>query len=192
VAAVVCATMPLWAAVIASLTGERPSPREWLGLAVGFAGVVVLVGGAWRGGDPLYFGLLVLSPLSWACGSILSRRLRGPGGAGGSAMQMITGGIALAIVALVRGERIPASAPLDAWLAVLYLMVAGSLVAFSAYGWLLRNARPAVATSYAYVNPAIAVVVGAIVGGEMLGGTTIAATGLIVGAVALVVTGRRR
>jgi drug/metabolite transporter (DMT)-like permease len=187
VAAVVCATMPLWAAVIASATGERPSLREWLGLAIGFGGVVVLVGGAWKGGDPLYFVLLVLSPLSWAAGSMRSRKLRGPGGVAGSAMQMTTGGIALLLVALVRGERIPANAPTDAWIAVAYLMVFGSLVAFSAYGWLLRNARPAVATSYAYVNPAVAVVLGAIVGGEVLGLTTILATALIVAAVALVV-----
>ena len=191
VAAVVCATMPLWAAVIASLIGERPSVREWLGLGVGFAGVVVLVGGAWKAADPLYFALLVLSPFSWAVGSMLTRRLPGPGGASGSAMQMVTGGIALLLVALVRGERFPDDAPVDAWIAVAYLMVFGSLVAFSAYGWLLRNARPAVATSYAYVNPALAVLVGAVVGGETLGFTTIAATGLIVGAVALVVTGRR-
>jgi drug/metabolite transporter (DMT)-like permease len=192
VAAVVCATMPLWAAVIASITGERPSLREWLGLAVGFGGVVVLVGGAWRGGDPAYFVLLMLSPLCWACGSILSRRLRGPGGAAGSAMQMVTGGLALLLVALIRGERFPASAPTSAWIAVAYLMVFGSLVAFSAYGWLLRNARPAVATSYAYVNPAIAVLMGAVIGGEALGLTTILATAIIVAAVALVVTGRRK
>jgi drug/metabolite transporter (DMT)-like permease len=192
IAAVVCATMPLWAAVAASATGERPTGREWLGLGVGFAGVVVLIGGSWKGGDPLYFTLLVLSPLSWAIGSILARRLPGPGGASGPALQMITGGIALLLVALVRGERFPESAPLDAWLAVAYLMVFGSLVAFSAYGWLLRNARPAVATSYAYVNPALAVLIGAVIGGEALGFTTVAATALIVGAVALVVTGKRR
>jgi drug/metabolite transporter (DMT)-like permease len=193
IAAVVCATMPLWTAVISALTGDRPSRREWLGLAVGFAGVVVLVGGAWHGVDPAYFAVLVLSPLCWACGSILAaRKLRGPGGVAGSAMQMISGGIALAAVALVRGERLPSSAPTDAWIAVAYLMVAGSLVAFSAFGWLLRNARPAVATSYAYVNPAIAVVIGAAIGGETLGVSEIAAAGVIIFAVALITTGQSR
>src|SRR5688572_6657303 len=83
-----------------------------------FIGGVVLIGGSWKGGDPLYFTLLVLSPLSWAIGSILARRLPGPGGASGSALQMLTGGIALLLVALVRGERFPEAAPLDAWLAV--------------------------------------------------------------------------
>jgi drug/metabolite transporter (DMT)-like permease len=191
VAAVVCATMPLWTAVLASLLGERPSGREWLGLAVGFAGVVVLVGAAWHGGDTLHLVLLILSPLSWACGSMLARRLPLPGGAAGSAAQMVTGGVALAAVALARGETVPAHASTGAWLALGYLVVFGSLIAFTAFGWLLRNTRPAVATSYAYVNPAIAVVVGALIGGETIGAGTAIGAGLIVGAVALVITARR-
>ena len=190
VAAVVCATMPLWTAVIATVVGERPSGREWLGLVVGFAGVVVLVGGATVTGDPLHLVLLILAPLAWAAGSILSRRVRGPGGLASTGLQMATGGLALVVVGFVRGERVPDAAPLDAWLALLYLIVFGSLVAFSAFAWLLRNTRPAVATSYAYVNPAIAVLIGALVGGEAIGATTLLASVLIVAAVALVVTRR--
>jgi drug/metabolite transporter (DMT)-like permease len=206
VAAVVCATMPLWTAVIASATGERSSGREWLGLVIGFAGVAVLLGGASLDGDPLHVVLLILSPLSWACGSILSRRLAvaeqssatngterpAPGGLSVSGMQMATGGVALAAVALLHGERPVIDAPAEAWLALLYLTVFGSLIAFTAFSWLLRNTRPALATSYAYVNPAIAVLLGAVLGGEAFGPTTIIATGLIVGAVALVVRASRR
>jgi drug/metabolite transporter (DMT)-like permease len=192
VAAVVCATMPLWTAVIASATGERSSGREWLGLLIGFAGVAVLLGGASLDGDPLHVAFLVLSPLAWACGSILSRRLRVPGGLSVSGMQMATGGVALAAVAMLHGERPTLDAPAEAWLALLYLTVFGSLIAFTAFTWLLRNTRPALATSYAYVNPAIAVLLGAVLGGEVLGPTTIIATGLIVGAVALVVRASRR
>jgi drug/metabolite transporter (DMT)-like permease len=191
VAAVVAATMPLWVAVLASVAGERPSGREWIGLVLGFAGVVVLLGGASLDGDPVHAGLLVLAPLSWALGSILARRLTTPAGLAVPGMQMVTGGVALAAVAFARGERPTIDAPADAWLALGYLVVFGSLVAFSAYAWLLRNARPAVATSYAYVNPVIAVMIGGIMGGELLDATTILATGLIVGAVALVVTSRR-
>jgi drug/metabolite transporter (DMT)-like permease len=191
VAAVVCATMPLWTAVIASVLGERPSGREWLGLACGFAGVVVLVGAAWHGADPAHLVLLILSPFCWACGSMLSRRLPGAPGAAGSALQMVTGGVALTIVALIRGEAFSVDAPANSWIALAYLIVFGSLIGFTAFGWLLRNTRPAVATSYAYVNPAIAVAVGAVVGGETIGAGTLVGAGLIVGAVALVVTRKR-
>ena len=123
---------------------------------------------------------------------LLDVRMPGPSGLNTSAMQMILGGVAVGVIALVRGERIPLDAPAEAWLAVLYLMVAGSLIAFTAYAWLLRNTRPAVATSYAFVNPAIAVIVGAMLGGEALGVSTIAATGLIVAAVAIVIVGKSK
>lgn len=192
IAAVVCATMPLWAAVAAAVTGERPSARECLGLGLGFAGVVVLIGGVDTAGDPTHLVLLLLSPMSWGVGSIIARRMPGPSGVGTAAMQMIVGGAAVGAIALARGERIPMDAPVDAWLAVLYLMIAGSLIAFTAYAWLLRNTRPAVATSYAFVNPAIAVLVGAVLGGEVLGASTIVATGLIVAAVAIVIVGKSR
>lgn len=190
IAAVVCATMPLWAAVAAAATGERPSVREWLGLVLGFAGVVVLIGGVSADGDVVHLALLVLSPIAWGIGSIVARRMPGPSGLGTAGWQMIVGGVALAAIALARGESIPSDAPADAWLAVLYLMTFGSLIAFTAYAWLLRNTRPAVATSYAFVNPAIAVLVGALIGGEVLGASTIAATGLIIAAVAIVIVGK--
>lgn len=192
IAAVVCATMPLWTAVLATLAGERSSRREWLGLAVGFAGVVILVGGASATGEPLHYALVILSPLSWAIGSILSRRIVMPDGLTAAGAQMLTGGLAMTIVSLALGETWPTTQPADSWLALAYLVVFGSLVGFTAFAWLLRNTRPALATSYAYVNPALAVLVGTAFGGEALGVSTIAATGLIVAAVALVVTGKRR
>jgi drug/metabolite transporter (DMT)-like permease len=192
VGAVVCATMPLWAALIASATGERAGAREWFGLAVGFAGVVVLMGGVSVGGDPVHMILLVLSPVAWAGGSILMRRLPLPPGGISAGLPMVTGGVALGVVALARGEWFVAAAPLGAWLALLYLAVFGSLIAFSAFDWLLHHTRPAVATSYAYVNPAIAVLIGGAIGGEVLGLSTLVATGLIIAAVALVVTARKK
>ena len=191
VGAVVCATMPLWAAVIASATGERAGAREWLGLAVGFAGVVVLMGGVSVGGDPVHMILLILSPVAWAAGSILSRRLPLPGAGISAALPMVTGGVALGVVALLRGEHFVAGAPAEAWIALVYLAIFGSLIAFTAFHWLLHHTRPAVATSYAYVNPAIAVLIGAALGGEVLGPSTLIATGLIIAAVALVVTAKK-
>lgn len=191
IAAVVCATMPLWMALFALTTGERPRTREWIGLGVGFAGVVVLSGGAELRADPVAGAVLLCSPVAWAAGSLLARRLPLPSGLMAAAAEMLAGGALLFIVSAVRGERWPAEAPLDAMLALAYLIVFGSLVAFSAYSWLLRNARPAVATSYAYVNPALAVLLGAALGAESIGWTTALATPLIVGAVAIIVLGKR-
>jgi drug/metabolite transporter (DMT)-like permease len=187
-AAVVCAMMPLWMGVLAAVTGERPSRREWLSLIAGFVGVLVLMGGPSLQGEPLHILLVVLAPICWSLGSILARRHARSKQADtflASAMQMLAGGAVLAAVAMVRGERLPAYASTASWLALGYLLVFGSLVAFTAYNWLLRNARPVVATSYAYVNPILAVLIGAAVSGEALGVTTLIANVLIVGAIAL-------
>jgi drug/metabolite transporter (DMT)-like permease len=102
-----------------------------------------------------------------------------------SAMQMLSGGAVLAVAGLACSERLPAHASAHAWLAVGYLVVFGSLIGFTAYLWLLRHARPVIATSYAYVNPVLAVLIGAAVSGEALGVTTLIANVLIVGAIAL-------
>lgn len=187
-AAVVCAMMPLWTGVLAAVSGERPSRREWLSLVVGFVGVLVLMGGPSLQGEPAHIGLILLAPLCWSLGSILARRRAKSDPADtflSSAMQMLTGGAVLAVIAMLRGERLPAHASAGSWLALGYLLVFGSLVAFTAYNWLLRNARPVVATSYAYVNPILAVLMGAALSGEALGVTTVVANVLIVGAVAL-------
>jgi drug/metabolite transporter (DMT)-like permease len=192
-AAVVCATMPLWTGVLAAIAGERPSRREWWSLVVGFAGVLVLMGGPSLAGEPLHIFLVVLAPICWALGSILARRLGQSTNLDtfmSSGMQMIAGSAVLAAVAMMRGERIPLDASATAWLSLGYLFVFGSLIAFTAYNWLLRNARPVVATSYAYVNPPLAVVFGAAVSGEALGVSTLVANILIIGAIALAFTGR--
>jgi drug/metabolite transporter (DMT)-like permease len=187
-AAVVCATMPLWTGVWAALGGERSSWRDWLSLAIGFVGVLVLMGGPSLQGRPLHLALIVLSPMCWALGSVLARRQSREwriGASLASAMQMLTGGATLIAAGLVDGERLPAHAGAGSWLAVGYLLVFGSLIGFTAYNWLLRNARPVVATSYAYVNPIVAVLLGAAISGEPLGVTTLVANVLIVGAIAL-------
>ena len=100
-------------------------------------------------------------------------------------MQMLAGGVLLGIAGAIHGERVPTNASTGSWLAVAYLVVFGSLIAFTAYNWLLRNTRPTVATSYAYVNPIIAVVIGSALSGETLGVSTVIANALIVGAVML-------
>jgi drug/metabolite transporter (DMT)-like permease len=193
-AAVVCATMPLWTGVLGAISGERPTRREWLSLVVGFLGVMVLMGGPSLAGEPLHIVLIVLAPVSWALGSVLARRTGAVAKLDtfmSSAMQMIAGAVLLALGALVRGEPLPLHASAGAWLAVAYLFVFGSLLGFTAYNWLLRNSRPVVATSYAYVNPVLAVLLGAALSGEALGWTTLVANVLIVGAIALAFARRR-
>ena len=91
----------------------------------------------------------------------------------------------LGIAAAIHGERLPAHASTQSWLALAYLWCSGSVIGFTAYSWLLRNARPVVATSYAYVNPILAVLIGALLSGEPLGISTVVANALIVGAVML-------
>jgi drug/metabolite transporter (DMT)-like permease len=192
-AAVVCATMPVWTGVWAALGGERTTWRDWLSLAIGFAGVLVLMGGPSLQGRPLHLVLIVLSPMCWALGSVIARRQSREWRIGASlsaAMQMLTGGAALIVASLVDGERLPAHASAGSWLAVGYLLVFGSLIGFTAYNWLLRHARPVVATSYAYVNPILAVLIGAAISGEPLGVTTLIANALIVGAIALALVPR--
>jgi drug/metabolite transporter (DMT)-like permease len=186
-AAVVCATMPLWLALLSAATGERPRGREWAGLVIGFAGVVVLCGGADVRSQPLATLVLALAPVSWAVGSFLARRVPLPRGLAAAGAEMLAGGVVLLAVALLSGERIPVAPPASSVAALAYLIVAGSLLGFTAYAWLLANARPAVATSYAFVNPALAVVLGALVGGEPLGLATLGGTCLIVASVALIV-----
>ncbi|HUQ04004.1 MAG TPA: drug/metabolite exporter YedA [Kofleriaceae bacterium] len=192
VAAVVCATMPLWMSVFAALAGERPTVREWMGVALGLAGVVVLVSGAELSASPVFAAILLGSPLAWAAGSMLSRRLPAAPGIMAAASQQLMGGLALFLVGFGRGERLPAVWTFDAIWSVAYLVVLGSFVAFTAYSWLLKNARPALATSYAFVNPPLAVLLGAALGAEQVGTATLAATPLIVAAVVLVVVGKRK
>ncbi|MER2560376.1 MAG: drug/metabolite exporter YedA [Myxococcaceae bacterium] len=190
IAAVVCGTMPLCAAAMGPLFGERATPREWVGLIAGFAGVAVLGFGSELRAEPFYAAILCVAPVAWAAGSMLSRKLPLPKGLMSAATQMITGGAAMAFVSLAAGERVPEHIPMKVALSWVYLCVFGSLVAYSAYTYLLRATRPAVATSYSYVNPAIAVAMGALLGNEAVGPEVIVAVVLIVGATAMVVTGR--
>lgn len=186
------AVMPLWAALWSGAFGQWPTRLEWVGLAVGLTGVALLS----REGDfqASLIGtvLMVLSPILWAFGSVISSRLRLPKGLMASAAQMLTGGLAMGLVALVRGEELTEMPGLGPWLAVAYLAIFGSLFAYTAYAYLLANTRPAVATSYAYVNPVVAVVLGITLGDEVIGGWAYAGLPVILAGVALVGLAQRR
>jgi drug/metabolite transporter (DMT)-like permease len=183
--AVVVASMPIWGAVFARFFGLRSSGREWIGLLLGFAGVAMLkLGGALTlNGAAL---ILLAAPIAWAFGSVWMKRLPLPAGVMATATQMIMGGAAMMVLAALSGERIHAMPSMRSIAAVVYLTVFGSIVAFTAYNWLLRNVRPALATSYAYVNPIVALAIGAGLGGEPVGALTIGAAAVSLLGVALI------
>ena len=191
-AAVAVAAMPLFAAVFGGLYGQWPRRMEWLGLGVGFAGVVLLNLGGGMAGSPLGAIALLVAATSWAFGSVWSRRRDMPPAAMNTAAQMLTGGTVLFVGSLLFGERFPASPSMASTLSLVYLAAMGSLVAFTAYLYLLNTVRPALATSYAYVNPPVALVFGALIGGEVVHGFDIVAMGVILGGVGLIALARER
>ena len=196
VAALVVASVPLWMVGIqwARPGGTRPATRVLVGLGVGVLGIVLLTGGpAAAGAAPVPTAgvlMLVVACASWAWGSLLSRDLPKPESAFlASAMQMLAGGVMLLALGAATGETSGldlGAGSMRSWLSFVYLIVFGSLVGFSAYVWLLRNSTPALVGTYAYVNPAIAVLLGWLVADEPLTGRMIAATVVIIGSVVII------
>ncbi|MFQ5554042.1 MAG: drug/metabolite exporter YedA [Acidimicrobiia bacterium] len=192
VAATAVAVMPLWAALISGFFGRWPLRREWLGLTVGFAGVLVLVQEGDFKASALGVALVVIAPMLWAFGSVWGSRVELPSPLMAAAAQLLAAGLVLIVLGPLRGERVTEMPPPAAWLALLYLVVMGSIVAFTAYVYLLRTVRPALATSYAYVNPIVAVALGITLGNEVITGAIWIALPMILLGVGLVVTARRR
>ncbi|HLQ31031.1 MAG TPA: drug/metabolite exporter YedA [Ktedonobacteraceae bacterium] len=191
-AAVGLAAIPLWTALFVGLWGRWPSRIEWSGLVLGFAGVMLLNLGNGVWANPLGAIALLLAPICWALGSAWSQHISLPPGLMSSAAQMLVGGVALVLMSLLLRERTPNLAIGQSLWAIGFLIVFGSLIAFSAYGYLLRHVRPALATSYAYVNPMVAVGLGVLLAGERLTPIEIVAILVILSGVVLVSMGRNR
>ena len=191
-AAVAVASMPLWAALFGRLRGQHPSRGELIGLAIGFVGVVWLNAGSEMRASVVGMVALLVAPISWAWGSVWSRGRDLPGAAMSTAAQMVSAGVGMAAIAVVLGERFAGVPPLSSTLAVAYLAVFGSIVAFSAYVWLLEHVRPALATSYAYVNPPIAVLLGAALLGERFGAQSIGAMAVVLAGVVIVMRAKAK
>ncbi|HVH42973.1 MAG TPA: drug/metabolite exporter YedA [Labilithrix sp.] len=193
VAAVVVATMPLFASAFNALRGERATRADVVGMALGLIGVIVLSGGSALLSAGSHGFLLLVAPVGFALGSLLVRA-RGPraGGLAVAAPQMLCGGGVMLVISAASGEHLSGVVPWTAIAAWVYLVVLGSLVSFTAYAWLLRNARPALAMSHAYVNPLVAVVLGAVFGGEHLGLSSALAAVLIAGGVMIAVAAKSR
>jgi drug/metabolite transporter (DMT)-like permease len=194
-AALLIASVPLWIVLLRSTVGRERVARGTLGgLALGFAGLAVLLLPGSRPADATLVGvvLVLLAACSWATGSFLSPRLPMPSdGLVSTAWQMLFGGIALLIGAFAAGEQSDlhlGSTSAQSLFAFAYLVVAGSWVAYTAYVWLLQNAPVSQVATYAYVNPLVAVVLGWAILGEQLSLGIAAGATLVVASVAAIVT----
>lgn len=198
-AALLVATEPFYIVIIGWILmgNSRPNLKVSLGLLLGFAGVFLLIGGRGLnvgsgGGSGQLFGagLIIVSAASWALGSLYGLRAPAPKSALLAAgMQMLSGGALLMMVGILTGEWRTfdlAAVSRNSWIALAYLTVFGSIVGFTAYSWLLKNVEPSLASTYAYVNPVIAVFLGWAIAGESLTGQMLIGAGIIVGSVVLI------
>jgi drug/metabolite transporter (DMT)-like permease len=200
-AALLVASVPLWLVVLDALFGSRarPSARASVGLLVGFAGVGMLAGapGLGQGGAGEVFGvvLVLAGCASWAGGSLYLRYIAAPRHPlQWVAMQMITGGALLGLASVVTGDWLgfrPEDVSLRSALSLVYLIVFGALIAYSAYVWLLRVTTPARVGTYAYVNPVIALLLGWWLADEPLTFRSLMAAAIIVGSVVVIVSEAR-
>jgi drug/metabolite transporter (DMT)-like permease len=186
VAALAVATVPLFTLLFGLFWGHHNTRLEWAGIVLGLIGIGLLNLGSNLQSSPLGATLILFAAASWAFGSIWSKHLPLPQGPMASAAQMLVGGVALLIVSGLSGERMVQMPTAAGWGALAYLVFFGSILAFSAYGYLLKNVRPAAATSYAYVNPAVAVLLGIVFAGEHIGVAECLAMAVIISAVVLI------
>jgi drug/metabolite transporter (DMT)-like permease len=188
VAALSIATAPIWMAVFSSIWGHKISSKEWLGIAVGLVGIVLLNLGGSLHGDFASALLLIFAAASWSFGSVWGKRLAMPQGLMASAAQMLAGGVALLMMSATQGEAWPQTISFKSWGALLFLVVLGSLVAYSAYQYLLKTVRPLVASSNTFVNPAVAFALGIWLANEHVTRIELIALGVILIGVYLVLS----
>jgi drug/metabolite transporter (DMT)-like permease len=202
ITALLVALMPAWIAVMSRAAfGERLPRLALIGIVAGFVGIAILAAPSIVGGtgaiEPVGLTAVMLSPIAWAAGSVFaSHRATLPAKPlVATGLQMVTGAGVLLVMAAVTGEfgRLDLGAITPrSFAAFVYLIVMGSLVAFTVFGWMLRKAPLPLVATYAYVNPVIAVVLGAILLGEPIDTRTVVAAAVIVAGVALIVTARGR
>ena len=193
-AALVIAGVPVFAILFAwGLSGVRPRLLEWLGIVLGLGGMALLNLDLHAAASPGSVALLFIAAASWAAATVLQRRLDMPAGPMSAAVQMLGGGASLVVMSALRGERFDVQAvPMSAWLALAYLVVFGSIVAYTAFVYVIGHSRPALATSYAYVNPVVAVGLGVLVAGESVSWPIVAGMTVILAGVGLVMVGSAR
>lgn len=201
IASLMIATVPLWITFLNSLIERKmPGIGPAIGIVMGLVGVGILVWNPASLSDHPVNGLAIMAilgaALCWSIGTVLSRRMRLPKAPLlTTALQMITGGAALTVVAALHGDfqgfTLAQVSP-TSWIALAYLMVFGSLLGYTAYIWLFRNAEPTIAATYAYVNPIVAMFLGWLIAGEQLGVNAIVAAVIIIAAVVVITLTRDR
>ena len=197
-ASLIVATVPIYITLLGWFSGmtPRPAPIVWVGLAGGFLGVAILLGPALRfsgsGRPAIGMSILLLSSFIWSAGSLYSRTVKHAASPFlGAAQQMFCGGLLLMLVGLFAGESKkfhPGNITTLSVGAFAYLMFIGAIVGYTAYFWLLRRCDPAKVATYAYVNPIVAVLLGALFAHETVTLRTLLAAALIIGSVALIIT----
>jgi drug/metabolite transporter (DMT)-like permease len=197
-ASLIVATVPIYITLLGWLTGmtPRPQPIVWLGLTGGFLGVALLLGPALRfsssNQSAIGMSILLVSSFVWSAGSLYSRGAKHAASPFlGAAQQMFCGGLLLMLVGLFVGEQEhfhPANITALSFSAFVYLVLIGAIVGYTAYFWLLRHCDPAKVATYAYVNPIVAVLLGALFAHETVTLRTLLAATLIIGSVALIIT----
>lgn len=185
-AATLVTTAPLWTMLIGLFWGDRPRRTEWIGVVLGVVGVGLLTLEGNLQANPGGVALLVFAPVCWALGSVASKYLEMPKGAMGNAAEMLAGGVILVVLGVARGEQMSAAPTSHALAALVYLIIFGSLAAMTAYLFLLKAVQPSLATSYAFVNPVIALILGVLLGGEHITGGALIALPVILLGVAFV------
>ncbi len=190
IAAVVVATVPLFTLCFSHFFGIQTRKLEWMGIAIGLAGIILLNSGGNLSGNPWGALMILVGSLSWAFGSVYGSRIELPTGMMAGAIEMLAAGIVLLAASVLSGERMTTLPTMQGFMAVGYLAIFGSVIAINAYMYLIRNVSPAIATSYAYVNPVVAVLLGTGFGGEYLSSIEWLALGIIIMAVVLVTLGK--
>jgi drug/metabolite transporter (DMT)-like permease len=187
------AVMPLMIAGLNRLWGEKPTRLESLGIAFGLVGVLLLTQGRGFGASPAGLAAISIACASWAVGSVLSQRsLPLAPGAMGFASEMLAGGAVLMALSAFKGEALPPRIEPQALWAWAYLVVFGSLIAFNAYMVLLAEASAGLASSYSFVNPVIAMLLGVTLAGEHISGHEWLAAGIVLVGVVMLLVGRAK
>ncbi|MGX6570297.1 EamA family transporter [Cupriavidus necator] len=189
---VMIGSMPIFALMWSACFGNRPKWYEYVAIAIGSLGILVLTAGAEFRVSTGGVVALMLAVASWSFGSQLARRMELPQGAAAFAAEMLIGGVVLMVLSALRQEPWPASVSAQAGWAWVYLVVAGSLVAFSAYMYLVSTVSQTLSASYVYVNPPVALAMGAWLGGEQIAPQTLGAVMLILVALAVLSLGTLR